>query len=105
MEFRFDVPCDWRFPESSRARDVYWCSTCDFGQVWPRPQPEEIDGFYPNGYYTHSETGETGDGKDTRSWVSRLRQHVAWRTSYEQADTPAYLSSFLSDSLPPRYAI
>jgi SAM-dependent methyltransferase len=98
MEFRFDVPCDWRFPESSRPRDVYWCSTCDFGQVWPRPQPEEIDGFYPDGYYTHS---ETSDGRDTRSWISRLRQHVAWRTSQEQADSPAYLNSFLSDSLPP----
>ncbi len=97
MEFRFRVRCDWRSPKSSEPREVYWCATCEFGQVWPRPEPDEIRGFYPDGYYTHAETDER---RQAPGWMSRLRQHLAWRISREQADTPEYLRSFLNDDLP-----
>lgn len=95
MEFRFSVSCDWRIPESSEPREVHWCETCEYGQVWPRPDPDEIRDFYPDGYYTHS---ESDDRTQAPSWMSRLRQHLAWRTSREQADSPGFLRSFLSES-------
>ena len=91
---RFSVRADWRLPESTPPREVYWCDACDAGSVFPLPQPEEVPSFYPEGYYTHA------DGlaaNEAASLESKLRQHLAWRLNREVADTPELLRCFLPE--------
>ncbi len=54
------VPCDWRRPAVRQGHDILWDKARGFGQVWPRPTPEEVPGFYamPD-YYTHGEAERT----------------------------------------------
>ena len=91
---RFSVRADWRQPDTTPPREVYWCDACDAGSVHPLPAAEEVPSFYPDGYYTHA--GGLADN-EAASFESKLRQHLAWRLNREVADTPALLRSFLPE--------
>ena len=95
MRPRFSVRCDWRLPEPAEPWTVHWCGACHYGAVRPSPEPEEVAGFYPEDYYTHEVDHAANQA---RSFGSRLRQHLAWRTSHEAGDTPAFLRGFLPEA-------
>ncbi len=75
----FTAPCDYRKPHGSY--DVHWCTSCGYGQVWPRPTRNEVSGFYDLAdYYTHkaNTNGKAGRNSD-ESFLDRLRMHISWR--------------------------
>lgn len=73
----FSVPCDWR-RAGSPPYQVVRCARCDFGQVAPRPERDEIAGFYRvDDYYTHGDHEEPRRAR--RDFLERLRVHIAWR--------------------------
>ena len=48
------VPGDWRRPKAKERHKIYWDAERSFGQILPRPQPEEVASFYElDEYYTH----------------------------------------------------
>lgn len=79
MAFAFSVPCDYRKQTTKQNYDVFWCSGCEYGQLWGRPSKSEIASFYDlDEYYTHhGSNGATPD--EPNSLIDRLRVHVAWR--------------------------
>ncbi|MDP7184601.1 MAG: class I SAM-dependent methyltransferase [Paracoccaceae bacterium] len=67
---------DWRRPDISERYDLLWDETRAFGQLWPRPHPDEISAFYViDGYHTHSVQGPSL----ARPGVSqRVLTRLAW---------------------------
>lgn len=56
MHPHMHVPVDWRRPEDHREWDIWWDDSAAFGQIFPRPKPEDVSAFYDfDGYYTHAE--------------------------------------------------
>lgn len=48
------VPGDWRRPSARESYTLHWDQARAFGQLWPRPAPEEVMSFYDvEDYYTH----------------------------------------------------
>ncbi|MDF2231014.1 class I SAM-dependent methyltransferase [Albimonas sp. CAU 1670] len=83
----FRVASDWRRPD---ARDggwnLYWRSADGYGQILPRPTPDEVTRFYDLAqYYTHG----TDQGV-------QARRTLGWRLLESAA------SRFEGDSRPPR---
>jgi len=77
----FTAPCDYRKPVPHRSYDVHWCTSCGYGQVWPRPTMNEVSGFYDLAdYYTHkaNTNGKVGRNSD-ESFLDRVRMHLSWR--------------------------
>lgn len=78
----FSVPCDYRRPAVRHKYQVFWCKGCGFGQVLPRPSPQDVLTFYDVGnYYTHAQALDRR-GKSraaVQSFVDRLCFHLAWR--------------------------
>lgn len=77
----FTAPCDYRRPASHRSYDVHWCTSCDYGQVWPRPTRNEASSFYDLAdYYTHkSKKNGNAERNSDESILDRLRMHLSWR--------------------------
>lgn len=95
----FTAPCDYRKPKNSSSHDVYWCSGCSFGQVWERPKKEDIASFYElDSYYTH-DASKTVNGNDngSKSFLDRLRMHLAWRLDNGEDLSPSEATSVLSE--------
>jgi hypothetical protein len=77
MTFGFVAPCDYRKPSGKQPYQVYWCGSCDYGNVWERPSLAEISTFYElERYYTQ---GSTSQDSNPISWVDRLRIQISWR--------------------------
>ena len=70
------IPCDWRRPAVRQGHDILWDKARGFGQVWPRPAPYEVPGFYalPD-YYTH---GEADPASTRPGLVQRLLTRLSW---------------------------
>ena len=78
MSYRFSASCDHSKPKIKQEYKVYWCSQCDYGQIWQRPSKEEVAEFYNvEDYYTHK-TKEAEKEIET-SFFDKLRLHLAWR--------------------------
>lgn len=77
----FTAPCDYRKPTSHRAYDVFLCTSCRYGQVWPRPTRKEVSSFYDlTDYYTHKADTNSKVGRNSdESFLDRLRFHLSWR--------------------------
>lgn len=72
------VPSDWRRPGASAAYDIYWKDDLDFGQILPRPTPNQIADFYEaDDYYTHRATAKHATTGSDLFW--RILVHLAWR--------------------------
>jgi len=90
-----EVPGDWRRPDVNAAYSLYWCGTCAFGQLHPRPTEKEVAGFYNVvSYYTHSEAN-TEAAPPPSGLAERLRRRLAWAFDYgrplDSAEVRAHL--------------
>lgn len=63
--------------------ELYKCSNCSFGMVFPRPHPDVISSFYklPK-YYTHGESHLADSGPV--SLTDKIRFHLAWRLDFSE---------------------
>ncbi len=78
MRLRFTAPRDHLKPAEGQPFEAYWCERCDWGQIWPRPTAEQRTSFYAvDDYYTHTTDAVWPD--QPKSWLDRIRVHVAWR--------------------------
>ncbi|WP_448574221.1 class I SAM-dependent methyltransferase [Trichothermofontia sp.] len=96
----FTASCDYRKPVSNKSYNVYWCSACDYGQVWPRPTKNEVSGFYDLAdYYTHkANTNSKVGGKRDESFLERLRLYIAYRLDNGEDLSPNDAISLLKRS-------
>lgn len=79
MKSWLKIPLDWRLPNKSNPYELYWCDSCRFGQVFPKPTPEEVTKFYEvENYYTHSSV-KTSNLDDRKTFMTRIQLHLAWR--------------------------
>jgi 2-polyprenyl-3-methyl-5-hydroxy-6-metoxy-1,4-benzoquinol methylase len=68
---------DWRRPSDARGWQLWWSDAGAFGQIHPRPAPDEIAGFYDlESYYTHD---ARTDGARAPGLADRLRVALAAR--------------------------
>jgi SAM-dependent methyltransferase len=56
---------------------LYWCDTCRFGQLQPRPSQAEVDRYYDN-YYTHTPSEIRTSASVKRTFAERIRVRLAW---------------------------
>lgn len=94
MSYRFSASCDHSKPKNKEEYKVFWCSECDYGQVWERPSATEITDFYNlENYYTHTVNNEQPEIKT--SFFDKLRLHLAWRLDSSQSDRRDNVESFI----------
>lgn len=74
------VPTDWRRPGAGGPYPLWWCGPCDYGHLWPRPDPADIPAFYDCDYYTHS-TDDTR-ASQTLGILQRVLLALAWRSDH-----------------------
>jgi 2-polyprenyl-3-methyl-5-hydroxy-6-metoxy-1,4-benzoquinol methylase len=76
------APCDWRRPDDPTEYRIYSCRACNFGQVHPRPDRDQIPSFYKiASYYTH-DAGSAHPGRDSHSLLDRVRIKFAWLSDH-----------------------
>lgn len=64
---------------SGEPYQLYWCDGCAYGQLWPRPSPEEVSAAYDDpSYYTHRAPAAKSD----HSFLDRVRIRLAWSRDY-----------------------
>ncbi len=73
------VPMDWRRPGAAQGFWLRWYPEQGFGEISPRPQPQELAGFYDiDDYYTHN---SSSGGADLRlNWWGKVLRRVAWQS-------------------------
>ena len=70
------VPGDWRRPEDGSEYQILWDVGRAYGEVWPRPDPAEVEAFYRTSYYTHA--GDQSARKSAKSFSQRLQTKISW---------------------------
>lgn len=71
------VPGDWRRPDVQETYSAVRCPSCGYGQLYPRPTPEQIAAYYDvTEYYTHRRSPGHSPSK---AFLERVRTHLAWR--------------------------
>lgn len=86
-----NVPNDWRRSET-RGYRLYWSDRLGYGQVLPRPDPEEIPGFYDVPYYTH---GDATGQSDRVAPIWRALSWLAWRADHGTEPDDSFWQSTL----------
>jgi hypothetical protein len=83
MSLWVTFPLDWRRSEAVKTYDLYWRSESKYGKVHPSPSLDEIPSFYDIPYYTHEskpqDAARANANKQPLSFLTKLRQHRAWR--------------------------
>jgi SAM-dependent methyltransferase len=99
MALWLHVPCDWRRPGAVAGYDLFWSRQARFGQLHPRPSKEEIASFYDVEYYTHDDPSSAAS-RPQKTFVERLRGHLAWRADYGTDITAERLTSLATSDSP-----
>lgn len=76
------VTRDWRRPDDARSWQIWHSTAVDYGQILPRPAPDDIAGFYDIAdYYTHPDrcAFDASDERRAVGWLGRVLASVAWR--------------------------
>ncbi len=98
MSFNFSVPCDYRKSEMKRKYDVFWCSKCDYGQLWQRLSKKEINESYNlEKYYTHNKQNQYDENNNSsiNNFWDKLRIHIAWKFDFGSNFSIEEINSFL----------
>jgi len=72
---------DYRRPKAGRPFRAFWCEQSGFGQIEPRPSPQDVPAFYDIPYYTH-QAKESSQSQERTSFAARVRSHLAWRRDF-----------------------
>ncbi len=94
------VPLDWRRPDDRRSWSIWWDDTAKFGQIFPRPKPQDVAGFYDiDAYYTHAERFEFDPKEEKRQagFVGRVLLSLAHRLENGAEPTPAWWRSVIPE--------
>jgi SAM-dependent methyltransferase len=75
-------------PDHPTEYQVEWCFPCGYGRVAKDFTPEDVAGFYGEGYYTH---GDDFVPTRPKRWLDRLRVALAWRGDHGVTLSPAEL--------------
>jgi SAM-dependent methyltransferase len=68
---------DYRQPSLPERYEVVWCAPCAYGKITADLSPDRVATFYDvDDYYTH---GASLSSEPRRSWLARIRTHLAWR--------------------------
>lgn len=71
------VPGDWRRPNVQQHFEILWDASRSYGQVWPRPNQEEVIRFYDlESYYTH------GTGAEPKALAMGVEQKLQTKLSW-----------------------
>lgn len=85
------VPVDWRRESTSQPIDIHWCEASLFGQVLPRPTPEQVTEFYNIAYYTHTTDEEhLAAIEHPLSFGEKVMRYLAWRVDRSIDITPEW---------------
>ncbi len=80
------MPVDAKTFKPTAHGDVHQCRGCGFDYIAPRPTPDETAGFYDiGGYYTQGGDFGRPPPVPTPGFLSRLRNHLAWRVDRSDA--------------------
>ena len=84
IKLRYELPHIWHQPKGTRPYGVFWCQTCDYGSLLPRPSQDDLDTFYGQRYFsryagesTEGYEGQTDDLPARPTLLDRVRVHVA----------------------------
>lgn len=98
MREHLTIPMDWRRPEDDRTWSIWWTDTAKFGQIFPRPKPQDVAAFYDiDAYYTHAERFEPDSVRDAQQvgLVGRILMHMAYRLENGAEPTKAWWRSII----------
>lgn len=73
----YNVPGDWRRPHSTNTYELLWDKDRAYGQLWPRPNPAEVNAFYElEDYHTHA-IDDAPQGAQS-GLAQRVMTRLAW---------------------------
>jgi 2-polyprenyl-3-methyl-5-hydroxy-6-metoxy-1,4-benzoquinol methylase len=99
------VPGDFQRPDHPGTYALQWCRDCQFGQLHPRPDKNEIPEFYKNpSYYTKHDgrsSYDSGQDQSVSSWregftlLDRMRVKLAWLNDHSSMLDATWLRGHL----------
>ncbi len=102
LEVWFELPHIWHQPKGSRPYAIYRCDRCGLGLLLPRPSQAELNSFYGDTYFTRRTqesperaAAQIDDARKQRTWLDRVRIHLAWRLDRGRPFDAASLSEVL----------
>ncbi|MCB1397876.1 MAG: class I SAM-dependent methyltransferase [Rhodobacter sp.] len=98
MHPAIEVPRDWRRMDDPRRWSIWWADAARFGQIHPRPDPEQIAGFYDiDAYYTHAERCNHDEEAEARAigTIGKLLGSLAYRFEHGCEPTPEWWRSII----------
>ncbi len=98
MRPHMTVPMDWRRPDDRRAWNIWWDEGAKFGQIHPRPHPDEVASFYDmDAYYTHAEKESFDSESEDRQCgrFGRVLRSLAYRFERGAEPTPDWWRSII----------
>lgn len=96
---KMSMPIDAKTFKPTAHGNVFRCSDCNFGFIYPRPTPTETQHFYDlDAYYTQGKSHMVETGAP--SFNSKIRTHLAWR-----ADKGEALINIITESVKPNSTI
>lgn len=101
MRNAISVERDWRRPMVSQPWSIWWSDSAQFGQIHPRPAPEDIAAFYDfDAYYTHAENIDHDHQAETRQVgiLSRILFSLAFRFEHGAEPTPSWWRSIIPEA-------
>ena len=101
MAQRMTVPMDWRKPSDPRDWKIWWNEAADFGQIFPRPEPHEVESFYDiDTYYTHPDSAAPDAEAEARQVgiFGRCLSAIAFRFENGAEPTQAWWRSIIASS-------
>lgn len=101
MQPKLSVVSDWRRSADRRAWNIYWNDAVKFGQIHPRPAPQEVAEFYDTeGYYTHADFAAADSDKQAKALglTGRILGSLAYRFEHGSEPTDDWWASVIPQS-------
>lgn len=98
MRPAMEVPRDWRRTEDPRRWSIWWNDRARFGQIHPRPDPDQVAEFYDiDEYYTHADRFEHDERAEARAigMTGKVLGSLAYRLENGCEPTPDWWRSII----------
>lgn len=101
MRPRLSVASDWRRTADPRKWEIFWSDRAKFGQIQPRPSPQDVAEFYDtDGYYTHSDfiAADSEEQAKAVGLTGRILGSLAYRFENGAEPTDEWWASVIPQS-------